>query len=244
MDMSLVVGLLLLAIMVGSVLLTTLADARARSNKRSNEHNQRITGDLYTLDAVIEGIGQLDLSPAYRTLLRTERQRLQQAIPSLATPPEPPALNAQRALRVAESPQQLANILSELSSARRHLRDLERAGGVNGRDRTQMVQELTRLSALIRAESLEHWAQTPDLEPNIADSYLRDAQEALSKSLHLDAQFAQRIVALKERQEQLNAERVRRARISAEAAQTKEAEARAKLALSQSRGTRASYDDH
>lgn len=244
MEMSLVVGLLLLAIMVGSVLLTTLADARARSNRRRNEHNQHITGELFTLDAVIEGIGQLDLSAPYRTLLRAERERLLQAIPGVATPPEPPALNTHNALRVAESPQQLANILSELSSARRHLRDLERAGSVNGRDRTQMVQELTRLSALMRAESLEHWAQEPDVEPNTADSYLRDAQEALSKSLHLDAQFAQRIVALKERQEQLNAERVRRARISAEAAQTKEAEARAKQALAQPRSARASFDGH
>ncbi len=243
MDMSLIVGLLLLTIMVGSVLLTTLADARARSNKRRNEHNQRITGELFSLDAVIEGIGRLDLSTAYRSLLRSERERLLRAILDVATPPEPAALSAHNTMRMAESPQVLANILSELQGARRHLRDLERAGGVSRRDRTQLVQDLTRLSALIRAESLERWAQAPDIEPNIADSYLRDAQEALSKSLHLDAQFAQRIVALKERQEQLNAERVRRARISAEAAQTKEAEARAKQALAQNHSGRVSFEE-
>ncbi len=242
MDMSLVVGLLLLAVMVGSVLLTTLADARARSSKRRNAHNQQITGELFSLDAVLEGIGRLDLPTAYRSLLRSERERLLQAIPDVATPAEPPALNTRNAMHVAESPQQLANILSELQAARRHLRDLERAGAVSARDRTQMVQDLTRLSALIRAESLELWAQAADVEPNIADSYLRDAQEALSKSLHLDAQFAQRIVALKERQEQLNAERVRRARISAEVAQIKEAEARAKLAHAQDGSIRTGFD--
>ena len=242
MDMSLVVGLLLLAVMVGSVLLTTITDARARARKRQGEHNQLITMQLYTLDTVIEGVGRLDVPTSYRGLLRRERERLVQAVANVATPPVPTALNTQRATRVAETPQQLANMLSELQSARRHLRDLEREGCVSNRERTQMVQELTRLSALIRAESLEIWAQAPDLEPTVADSYLRDAQEALSKSLHLDVQFAQRIVALKERQEQLNAERVRRARINAEAAQTREAEARAKLALAQNRAVRTSLD--
>ena len=70
MDMSLVVGLLLLAVMVGSVLLTTVTDARARARKRQGEHNQLITMQLYTLDTVIEGVGRLDVPASYRGVLR------------------------------------------------------------------------------------------------------------------------------------------------------------------------------
>ncbi len=234
MDSYLLIGLVLLALMIASVVVVGAADRQGRAAAAADAR-QRRTGDaLRETDALIEGVGALAIPDGFRSLLRRRRARLADTSDPRFVPPVPATLETREPARFATSQLALTNYLGDLHAARRFLRDLERHGELSNSERLPMTQELSALSASLQAESFVAWSEMPGVDANGIDSYLRDAQEVLSKSLHLDRGFGARMVELKERQDALAAERVLRAREIAEVRAIQEREARNQAAGSAS----------
>jgi hypothetical protein len=226
MDVYLLIGLALLAVMVASVVLVGAADRHSRSIAEADERQRRSGDELRELDAIIDGVGGLAIPDAFRDLLRKRRTQLTATIDPRFVPPVPIALDIPEPARFASSQLALTNFLGDLQAARRFLRELERQGHVSNTERLPMAQQLSALSVSLQAESFVAWSEMPGVDANGVDAYLRDAQEVLSKSLHLDRGFGARMAALKERQEALAAERVLRAREEAEVRAAQERHAR------------------
>ena len=226
MDVYLIIGLVLLAVMVASVVVVGAADRHGRSVAEADERQRRTGDELREIDAIIDGVGGLAIPEAFRDLLRRRRTQLVATVDPRFVPPVPLALDIAEPAQFASSQLALTNYLGDLQAARRFLRELERQGHVSNTDRLPMAQQLSALSASLQAESFVAWSEMPGVDANGVDAYLRDAQEVLSKSLHLDRGFGARMVALKERQEALAAERVLRAREEAEVRAAQERQAR------------------
>lgn len=216
MDVYLLIGLALLAVMVASVVVVSAAERRGRTLADADERQRRTSDELRELDEIIDGIGALAIPDAFRALLRRRRAALVEHIDPRFVPPLPASLDTVEPRTFAASQVALKDQLGDLQNARRYLRELERNGQLSNTERMPMTQQLSALSVRLQAESFVAWSEMPGVDANAVDAYLRDAQEVLSKSLHVDRGFAVRIAELKERQEALAGERLQRAREEAE----------------------------
>lgn len=201
LNANIIIAVLLVAIVL-SVAVTTYTHVRERQRIERAKRVARLREQIRILDDIRESITTLPVEPRLKQLLTQQRMALCSTLQQFGeAPPAAPPLPVAGAITALASQQSLGRALSELQATRKCLLDMERAGGLSRGERLQLTDSLARTGVVVQVESMAAWAELPGTDRATAEVYLRDAQQLLTESLHLDSEFVIRCEHLRLRQQ-------------------------------------------